>query len=192
MPNPPTDITAVLRELQNGTARDDANAVLFDAVYRELHGIARRLMSSQRPDHTLQPTALVHEAYLKLANASSVTWEGRAHFLRVAAKAMRQILINHARDRVAQKRGGERTRVTLQEELTGRPDRTLEILELNDALERLAARDERMAQVVELRVFAGMRIREVALVLGVSPRTVDTDWKVAKLWLTDELLRDAG
>jgi RNA polymerase sigma factor (TIGR02999 family) len=188
----PSDITQILLDLQQGAASaEEVNALLFDAVYHELHGIARRLMGSQRPDHTLQPTALVHEAYLKLARADRVNWEGRAHFLRVAARAMRQILINHARDRNAQKRGGDHTRITLKEELTGRPDRAMEVLELNDAMERLAARDPRMAQVVELRVFAGMKVREVALVLGVSPRTVDTDWKVAKLWLTDELLGGA-
>jgi len=192
MRNRPSDITAILLDLQNGSSSADANALLFDAVYHELHAIARRLMSSQRPDHTLQPTALVHEAYLKLAHGASVSWEGRAHFLRVAGRAMRQILINHARDRVAQKRGGDRTRITLKEELTGKRDRAMEVLELNEVLERLAARDERMAQVVELRVFGGMTVREVALVLGVSPRTVDTDWRVAKLWLTDELLRDGA
>lgn len=190
MSESPSDITAILLTLQDGSAGADANALLFDAVYHELHGIARRLMGSQRPDHTLQPTALVHEAYIKLAKGAQVDWQGRAHFLRVSARAMRQILINHARERSAQKRGGDRTRITLKEELTGRPDRAMEVLELNDALERLAAKDERMAQVVELRVFAGMTVREVALVLGVSARTVDTDWRVAKLWLTDELLRE--
>jgi RNA polymerase sigma factor (TIGR02999 family) len=188
----PSDITAILRTLEGDGASSEANRLLFDAVYGELHAIARRLMRSQRPEHTLQPTALVHEAYLKLADASRVGWEGRAHFLRVAARAMRQILINHARDRSAKKRGGGRTRVALQEELVGESDRAIEVLELNRALERLASLDARMAQVVELRVFAGMPVREVAHVLGVSPRTVDNDWKVAKLWLTDELLGDAG
>jgi RNA polymerase sigma factor (TIGR02999 family) len=184
------DITEILL---GGEARFPVgNGLLFEAVYHELREIAARLMRSQRDDHTLQPTALVHEAYLKLADASRVSWEGRAHFLRVAARAMRQILINHARDRSAQKRGGGWTRVTLTEDLAGSADRALEILDLNDALERLAKKDERLAQVVELRVFAGMTVVEVAHVLGVSPRTVDGEWKVAKMWLLDELLPEAG
>jgi RNA polymerase sigma factor (TIGR02999 family) len=185
-------VTGILTGLGGQSPPPGEDRILFDAAYDELRRIARRLMRSQRADHTLQPTALVHEAYLKLADSARVRWQGRAHFLRVAARAMRQILINHARDRAARKRGGEWRRVTFSDDLTGRPDRGLEILELDDALRRLAGKDERMAQVVELRVFAGMKVREVAHVLGVSPRTVDNDWKVAKLWLTDELRRGTG
>lgn len=183
----PTDVTGILEGLDRQPVSPEEGEALFEAVYEELRRIARRLMSGQRPDHTLQPTALVHEAYLKLADSRRVPWQGRAHFMRVAARAMRQILINHARDRAAGKRGGGWRRVTLNGDVAGRPDRGLELLELDDALRRLAEKDGRMAQVVELRVFAGMKVREVAHVLGVSPRTVDNDWKVAKLWLTDEL-----
>ncbi|HMB71449.1 MAG TPA: sigma-70 family RNA polymerase sigma factor [bacterium] len=190
MPRPhPPDITGILTGLDDGPVPAEAGEALFEAVYEELRRIARRLMNGQRPDHTLQPTALVHEAYLKLADSRRVPWQGRAHFMRVAARAMRQILINHARDRSALKRGGAWQRVTLDEDVAGRPDRNLELLELDDALQRLASRDARMAQVVELKVFAGMKVREVAHVLGVSPRTVDNDWKVARLWLTDEMKR---
>ena len=148
-------------------------------------------MSNERANHTLQPTALVNEAYLKLVNAARVRWQGRAHFLRVAARAMRQILVNHATARAADKRGGDWTRITLDDEIAGSPNRVLEVLSLNEALEKLSRNDERMAQIVELRVFAGMPVREVAHVLGVSKRTVDSDWQFAKLWLADEL-REAG
>ena len=179
-------VTAFVLELERVTDSPGTAEQLFAAIYGELRGIAGRLMRDQKPGHTLQPTALVHEAYLKLVNASQVHWEGRSHFLRVAARAMRQILVNHARDRSAAKRGGGWRRVTINDEIDGAPDREFEILGLHTALEKLAREDARMAEVVELRVFAGMTAVETAHVLSVSKRTVDNDLKVAKLWLLDE------
>ena len=161
-------------------------------VYDELRSLARAMMRSQRQDHTLQPTALVNEAYLRMVRQKGARWQDRAHFFRVAATAMRQILVNYARDRLAAKRGGNRVRVTLSEEAAVEPARWLELISLDDALTRLSERDERMARTVELRVFAGMTVPEVAHVLKVSPRTVNSDWKVAKMWLLDELRGDGA
>ena len=144
-------------------------------------------MKRERANHTLQPTALVHEAYLKLVGDPGARWESRAHFFGAAARAMRQILVDHARRHHAHKRGGELDRVTLDEEIADSNARSFEILALNDALEKLAAKDPRMARVVELRIFGGLVSKEVAHVLGFSKRTVDEDWKMAKMWLAREL-----
>ena len=188
----PADVTALVIQLESQVGAREAASQLYAVVYDELRGIARKLMRSQRSGHTLQPTALVNEAYLKMVKPTQVHWHGRSHFLRIAARAMRQILVNHARDRSAAKRGGKMQRVTITDELDGGPNRVLEIIGLNDALEKLARKDQRMAEVVELRVFAGMTAVEVAHVLGVSKRTVDGDLKVAKLWLLDEFYQEAA
>lgn len=164
----------------------------YAAVYQELRAIARRLMLAQKPQHTLQPTALVNEAYLKLARAATVQWHDKTHFLRIAARAMRQVLVNHARDGAAAKRGGNIERVTITNRIEDREERVLEILSLDSALTELAREDSRMAEVVELRVFAGMTAKETAEVLGVSKRTVDNDFRVGKLWLLDALHGGAG
>jgi len=166
---------------------------LFATVYEELRALARSLMKAERADHTLRPTALVNEAYLRLLGRDGLAWQSRAHFFGIAARAMRQILVDHARDRAARKRGGRLTRVTLDESLAlATPAADCEILDLHANLEKLAALDARMAQVVELRVFAGMSTREVAHVLGVSRRTVDGDWGFARMWLSRELSRRAS
>lgn len=144
-------------------------------------------MRNERADHTLQPTALVHEAYVKLADGTRVAWKGRAHFFGVAARAMRQILVDHARRHLAAKRGGVRHRVTLTGCEPVDPHDAVEILELDELLERFSALDSRAARVVELRVFGGLSVPEAAHLLGVSPRTVDGDWAVARMWLSREL-----
>jgi len=183
-----SDITRILLQLdQENPDTRKATDLLYEAVYDELRRMAAGFMRAQRKDHTLQPTALVNEAYVKLVNRSRVGWQNSAHFFGVAAKAMRHILVNHARDRAAAKRGGGWQRVTLDGSAVSESRKFLEVLALDNALEKLAGNDERMARVVELRVFAGMTMRDVAHVLGVSRRTVDNDWKVAKLWLLDEM-----
>ena len=187
------EITDLVVELEEAGDSQEAAERLYVAVYAELRSIARKLMRSHRHGHTLQPTALVHEAYLKLVNASRIEWKGRSHFLCIAARAMRQVLVNHARDRVAAKRGGDWKRITIHDEIQAVPDRALEVVSLDDALAKLAREDARMAEVIELRIFGGMTAVEVAHVLGVSKRTVDKDLKVAKLWLLDEFVgRDAS
>ena len=189
-----TEVTRILIELSNRPAdREIVAERLYEYVYTELRKIAGGLMRRERSDHTLQPPALVHEAYLKLVDQSASQWESRAHFLGVAARAMRQILVDHARRHNAEKRGGGLHKVTLEGDVAvSGSEVALEIMELHDALEKLQAEDPRMAQVVELRVFGGLLSREVAEVLGVSKRTVDEDWKVAKLWLGRELAGGTG
>jgi RNA polymerase sigma factor (TIGR02999 family) len=181
-------ITRILSELHQDPqgAREAANR-LFEAVHGELRRMAGRLMRDERRNHTLQPTALVHEAYLRLVDTESVDWQSRAHFFGVAARAMRQILVDHAREHGAAKRGGGLRRVTLDERVGMAHADEFDLLDLDRILTRLAELDERMAQVVEYRVFAGMSVEEVAHVLGVSVRTVHNDWRVAKMWLGREL-----
>jgi RNA polymerase sigma factor (TIGR02999 family) len=157
-------------------------------VYAELKRLARVYLRGERPAHTLQPTALVHEAYVRLIDQRQVDWRNRAHFLGVAAGAMRRVLLHHAETRNAQKRQGTLERVTLDAELAAvEQSATVDILDLNRALERLAALDSRQAQIVELRVFGGLSIDETAEVLSVSAATVKRDWNVARLWLRREL-----
>jgi RNA polymerase sigma factor (TIGR02999 family) len=169
-----------------------ASERVLKALYPELRRLAGALMRRERSDHTLQATALVHEAYLKLVDQSRTGWESRAHFLGIAARAMRQILVDHARARAAAKRGGGWHRMTLDTGLGPAEDSAFEIMALHDALETLATVDPRAARGVELRVFGGMTVAEIAHVLGVSKRTVDADWAMARLWLARELGDDAG
>jgi len=185
---PRTEVTRILLDLNaQGVAAPKATERLFELVYGELRALAGSAMRRERSEHTLQPTALVHEAFLKLVGETAIPWQNRAHFMAIAARAMRQILIDHARRRQTEKRGGGWERVTLDDDLRfGRaPDQ--DVLELEDALARFAALDERAARVVELRVFGGMTVEESAVALGVSARTVDNDWSVARLWLAREL-----
>lgn len=172
---------------EEGTDHRAAADRVFELAYAELRRLASDLMRRERTDHTLRPTALVNEAYLRLVDDSRVEWQSRAHFFGIAARAMRQILVEHARRRGAAKRGGGRARVTLDSgiALSAAPDITL--IRLDEILSKLADFDARMARIVELRVFAGMNVREVAHVLGVSSRTVDNDWSVAKMWVSREL-----
>ncbi len=190
---PPRDVTHLLLDLEHRHAdRDRVVERLYEVVYNELHDIATALMRRERAEHTLQPTALVHEAYLRLVDQTQGDWQSRAHFFGIAARAMRQILVDHARKHAADKRGGGWRRVTMHDDIAEAEQLSLEILALHEALEQLSRDDERMAQVVELRVFAGLHAREVAHVLGVSKRTVDEDWRVARMVLGRALAADPG
>lgn len=162
---------------------------LFTVVYGELRNLAGNYFRRQRPEHTLQPTALVNEAFLRLVDQTCVEWKDRAHFLAVAARAMRQILIDHARGRATRKRGGDLCRVTMSEADTPVTDRDPELLDLDEAMRTLAALDERQAKVVELRFFGGMTVEEIAHVVGVSKTTIETEWRMARAWLRRELSR---
>jgi RNA polymerase sigma-70 factor, ECF subfamily len=160
---------------------------LIPLVHRELHGIARRCMAGERAGHSLQATVLVNEAYLRLVDAKDVAWHDRAHFLAVAARAMRRILVDHARARRAEKRGGPATKVTFNEALVVINEPREDFVRLDDALEVLAAFDERKSRVVELRFFGGLTVEETATVLKVSPGTGSGDWRLAKAWLQREM-----
>ena len=181
-------MTVLLEHVRGG--RPGASDELFSLLYEELHRIAKRLFGRQSPGHTLQPTVLVHEAWFKmLGGTKEPDWQDRAHFVNVAARAMRQILVNHARDRSAQKRGGGRDRERLTFVSPAAPDaeQALDLLDLDDALKRLAALDERQAQITELKLFGGLTTAEIAAVVGIAPRTVELDWKMAKGWLARAL-----
>jgi RNA polymerase sigma factor (TIGR02999 family) len=185
MNNPDSDKVTHLLEAM-GAGDEAAAARLLPVVYDELRARARYYLRSGRAGDTLQPTALVHEAYLRLAGQSE-GWEGRTHFYAVAALAMRQILIDHARYHKREKRGGDAARVTLSDGVARASEPDVDVLALGEALERLAALNERHARIVELRYIAGLTVDEVAGVLGVSRRTVEADWTFAKAWLKAEL-----
>ncbi len=179
-----TEIHSGLRgtgEVDRATAEE-----LFPIVYDELHRLAKGYMSRETPGHTLQPTALVHEAYLKLVDQTRADWKGKTHFFAVGANVMRRLLVDHARGRGALKRGAGWRSVTLSEALDSLGGEALdpeELLDLSSALEQLAEIDEREAKVVTLRFFSGLTVEQVAEVLGVSQRTVDNDWRHAQAWL---------
>jgi RNA polymerase sigma-70 factor (ECF subfamily) len=160
---------------------------LTPLVYEELRRLAHHYMEGQRPDHTLQTTALVNEAYLRLADQTRPNFTNRSHFFAVAAKAMRQILVNHAKAQQSQKRGAGASKVELDEAALVSPEQTRALLDLNEALERLATLDSRKAHVVELRYFGGLNQDEIAEVLKISAVTVRRDWVFARAWLYDEL-----
>jgi RNA polymerase sigma factor (TIGR02999 family) len=162
-------------------------ARLVPLVYDRLRALARRYMRDERAEHTLQPTALVHEAYLRLQGLDRVSWRGKTHFYAMAARQMRRVLVEHARATRAQKRGAERRRISLREDLALTRDHSLELLALDEALRGLTARSARQGRVAELRLFAGMRHEEIAQALGVSERTVLKDWRMARAWLSREL-----
>jgi RNA polymerase sigma-70 factor, ECF subfamily len=184
------DITQLLVRASSGEQR--AVDVLLPVVYEELRLIAERCLRRERPDHTLQTTALVHEAYMKLVDQRQVQWQNRAHFFAIAAQAMRRILVNHAKSVNRVKRGGKRGRVPLDESLAVTPDQDINLVALDEAMERLAQIDPRKSKLVELRFFGGMSIEETAEVLGIAPATVKRDWNFAKAWLYRELTRDEG
>ena len=181
---------AEITKLLNATGDGDqtAQAELLDEIYQELHRLASSYMRREhRRDHTLQPTALVNEAYLHLIGDSPVNWDNRGHFYSAAAKTMRRILIDHARSHRAEKRSGSRERVELDEGLIAVDEQSNELLELDAALDRLALLDERQAKVVELRFFGGLTVEETAKVAGISEKTVKRDWALARAWLENEL-----
>lgn len=179
------EVTRLLVELQGGHA--EVSEQLIPLVYAELHDLAVSYLRRERSDHTLQPTALVHEAFLRLVDQRATTWQNRAHFFGIAAQAMRRILLDHARRRRASKREGAAQRVTLDEGIAETPQRSIDLIALDVALERLKAMDERQYRVVELRFFGGLDVEQTAEVLGISPATVKRDWTFAKAWLQREL-----
>src|SRR5213080_3200576 len=181
----PHGVTQLLQQWSHGG--DSALAELTPLVYEELRRLAHHYMEGQRPDHTLQTTALVNEAYLRLADQTNPNWQSRAHFFAVAARAMRQILVNYAKSSRAQKRGGGALRVELDEAALVSPEESKEIVDLHEALERLSALDSRKAQVVELKYFGGLDYDEMAEVLKISPVTVRRDWRFARAWLYTQL-----
>lgn len=182
-PNP--DITALLRRFQAGDT--DAQSELVEAVYGELRAIARRHMNRERGEHTLQATALVNEAYLKLVQIRNVQWQDRAHFFAIAARVMRQILVDHARQRLAGKRGGGMLVLPLNEAIASSPAEPGKLIEVDEALSRLAVEDELVGRVVELRFFGGLSVEETAHVLNVPKRTVEREWTFGRAWLRTEL-----
>jgi len=177
-----------------GPAADDGGRAAIDrivpAVYDELHALAVRSLKNERRDHTLQATALVHEAYLRLAKRPDVPWEDRAHFSALAAQAIRRILVDHARHQRRDKRGGRRNKLSLDSVITVAPEPETDIIELDEALDRLGTESPRQARIVEMRFFGGMTADEAADVLGVSTRTVERDWRYARAWLFRELAAD--
>ncbi len=178
-------VTQLLAEWSRGD--NAALAELTPLVYEELQRLAHHFMEGQRPDHTLQTTALVNEAYLRLTDQTNPRWQNRAHFFAVAARAMRQILVSYARSQRSQKRGGGAIKIELDEAAIVSPEQSKEIVDLHEALEMLATLDSRKAQVVELKYFGGLNYDEMAEVLKISPVTVRRDWKFAKVWLYTEL-----
>lgn len=176
------EISLILKDWSGG--RRESVDALLSLVYDELRKIARQYLRKERPDHTLQPTALVHEAYMKLINISDVSWQDRAHFFAVASNVMRHILVDHARARLTDKRGGEFLRIGLEEALQISPgEDQVDLLSLDEALSRLAAFDEQKSKIVEMRYFGGLTIEETAHVVGISPATVKREWTLAKAWL---------
>src|SRR5258707_10208692 len=184
----PPDITALLVDWSKGDKA--ALDKLFPLVERELHRLAHSYMRKESSDHTLQTTALVNEAYLRLVDQRSTRWQNRAHFFGIAAQIMRRILMNYARDRQRMKRGGGAIQVSLSETDVVSGTKVSELLALDEALEGLAAIDERKAKVVEFRYFGGLSVEETAAVLQVSSITVMRDWNMAKAWLALELLNE--
>jgi len=175
--------------LQEFSGKDRA-ANLYPLVYENLHEIADKLYKRERPGHTLQPTLLVNEAYMNLVDQKQIDWKGRSHFFAVGAQAIRRVLVHHARSRNAQKRGSGVHKVDLEEGLNYSPDQDEAVLSLDEAMEKLAEVHERQAKVVELKFFGGLKMQEIADELGVSIKTIEIDWKVAKAWLRKFLQSD--
>jgi RNA polymerase sigma-70 factor, ECF subfamily len=178
------DVTLLLKAMKSG----DGTAVdkLFPLVYKELHRLAASCMRRERAGHTLQPTALINEAYLRLTG-DDIDWQSRAHFIGVAARVMRRVLVDHARAHNAGMRGGGLQRVELEEGMAISKERSSEVLALDDALLRLEKVNARQARVVELRYFAGLSVEEIALLLGTAPRSVQRDWALARVWLFQQI-----
>ena len=189
MPPPSPGVTELLRAWSDGD--DEALERLMPLVEAELRRLARAYMGRERRGHTLQTTALMNEAFLKLTDARRVRWQDRAHFLGISARLMRRVLVDHARHRGYQKRGGGVQWVTLDEALAKSPDPALDVVALDRALEALAKVDVRKSRTIELRFFGGLSVEETAEVLKVSPDTVKRDWRLAKLWLLRELEGEA-
>jgi RNA polymerase sigma factor (TIGR02999 family) len=187
MPSPSSDVTSLLVAWNQGDQA--ALEELLPVVYDELRKLARSYLRRERPDHTLQATALVHEAYLRLIDQNQVTWQNRAHFFGLAAQMMRRILVNHAVAKKTDKRGGQQEKLSLDEAVSFAAAREVDLIALDDALKELEQLDPQQSRVVELRFFAGLSIEETAEVLGISPATVKREWATAKLWLHRQISR---
>lgn len=182
-----------ITELLNAWAHGDAGALnkLIPLVYGELRKMARHHLRRERPDHTLQTTALVHEVYTRLVDVDDVDWRGRSHFLALAAQMMRRVLVDYARAQQCRKRGGSAMLLPIRESLVFSPAQSRPLIALDDALNALARFDPRKCRVIEMRFFGGLSVEETALALGVSPETVARDWKLARAWLARELKRSS-
>jgi len=179
------NITHLLKEWSEGD--QEALDELTPLVYEELRKQAARYLRKERPNHSLQATALINEAFLRLIDVKDVQWQNRAHFFAIAANLMRRILVDHARRRDAEKRGGSQVCLTLDEGLAWANEPDVDLLAIDEALDRLAIIDEQQARIVELRFFSGLTVEETATALGVSPKTVKRDWSVARAWLKREI-----
>jgi RNA polymerase sigma-70 factor (ECF subfamily) len=177
--------------IQASAGNRHAAAIFMESLYEDFRRVAAAQLKREPPGHTLQPTALVHEAFLRLIDQRRVDWQGRSHFIAVGAQAMRRILVDHARAAGRIKRGGERRRVELNEQLTVSPRDNEDVIAIDDALNDLAKLDPRQAKIVELRFFGGMTNEEVAHVLGVSRATIDRQWRAIKAWLREQLKDDS-
>jgi RNA polymerase sigma factor (TIGR02999 family) len=184
-PVEPAEVTELLRRWSGGDVA--ARESLVPLVYDELRRLARYYLASQRSDHTLQSTAIVHEAYLRLAGRDNVHWENRSHFFAVAAQLMRRILVDHARKRNASKRGGAHLTLLVDEPVEPSSQRELDLVALDDALKALAALDERQSRIIELRFFGGLSIEDTSRLLEISPATVKREWSTARAWLYEEI-----
>lgn len=192
-PSPPSStISQLLESVRKGDA--DAAFTLMPLLYNELHRLALHYMRNERPGHTLQATALVNEAYLKLIDQREANWESRSHFIAVAAQVMRNVLIDHARGRQRVKRGGLQQKVPLEDVVLISEEQTDNLIALDTAMKRLEEMDARQSRIVELRYFGGLTVEQTAEVLGISPKTVKRDWAVARAWLHRELrtARESG
>ncbi|HEY7786431.1 MAG TPA: sigma-70 family RNA polymerase sigma factor [Pyrinomonadaceae bacterium] len=183
------NITKLLIDLTNGNSA--AVDELLPLIYGELRSLAANYLRRERPDHTLQPTALVHEAYLRLVDQTQVNWQNRAHFFGVAAQMMRRILVDHARAHKANKRGSDYQKVPLDEKIDKADERSTELIALDDALTELATVDDLKSRIIELRYFGGLTVEETAQVLGVTPVTVNRHWRMAKAWLYGKMQNES-
>jgi RNA polymerase sigma factor (TIGR02999 family) len=183
-------VTELLSRWNDGdiAARD----ALIPLVYDELRRVAKKNLAGQRSDHTLQATALVHEAYLRLVNRKAANWQGRTHFFALAAQMMRQILVDHARMHNAEKRGGGALTLVLEDDVAGKPEMNLDLIGLDRAMKQLASLDARQSQIVELRFFGGLSIEEAARVVDISPATAKREWATARVWLHHAMETGAG
>lgn len=190
VPESAADITLLLNRMGAG----DQNAVseLVPLLYRELRRMAAHYLRQERPNHTLEPTALVHEAYLRLVNQREVEWKNRSHFFGIAAQVMRRVLLDYARSHRASKRGGSIPHLSLDQALVVSPEQAADLVALDELLTRLSNLDAQQGRIVELRFFGGLSIEETAELLGISPATVKRDWTMAKAWLKVELQRGRG
>lgn len=181
----PKDVTALLQQISNGNK--DAVEELVPLLYNDLRRMAAYYLRRERREHTLQPTALVHEAYLRLLDQKHVQWQNRSHFFGVAAQLMRRILVDYARSHQAAKRGGALPKIPLERAIVAQKEQPADLVALDETLTRLASIDPQQARIVELRVFGGLTIEETAELLGASPATVKRDWSMAKAWLRREM-----